>query len=166
MARIASWIAISGLGLMLSGCAVVRSAGDRERMVWFWRGRRAVRAGRAEAAGTLFGCRRCGVAERTVLGLVGKLALAGVLSYRVEGGFAYVTSEKSGRSGWVRERQLIERLPVMKKPVAEPPPRPAAEQPSTQEEPSTQQESPAESEPPAPEEPPAPPREKSIFDPY
>ena len=70
-----------------------------------------------------------------------------------------MTSEKSGRSGWVRERQLIERLPVTKKPVVEPPP-PSAEQPSAQEEP------PAESEPPATEEPPDKPREKSIFDPY
>ena len=155
---------------MLSGCAVVRSA---EETVSGWFGSAD---GQAEPSGQVAQKPQARYSAAAGVALyrnpdessevVGKLALyEGVLSYRVEGGFAYVTSEKSGRSGWVRERQLIERLPVTKKPVAEPPP-PAAEQPSTQEEPSAQEEPRAESEPPAPEEPPAKPREKSIFDPY
>ena len=162
MARIASWIAISGLGLMLSGCAVVRSA---EETVSGWFGSADGQSGQVAQKPQARYSAAAGVAlyrnPDESSEVVGKLALyEGVLSYRIEGGFAYVTSEKSGRSGWVRERQLIERLPVTKKPVAEPPPPPAAEQPSAQEEP------PAESEPPATEEPPAKPREKSIFDPY
>ncbi len=126
MARtLASWIAIGGLGLMLSGCAAVRSA---QETVGGWFGSADGQAGQKPQA-------RYSAAAGVALyrnpdessEVVGKLALyEGVLSYRVEGGFAYVTSEKSGRSGWVRERQLIERLPVTKKPVVAPPPAPAA----------------------------------------
>ena len=158
--ELAAWIAISGLGLMLSGCAAVRSA---QETVGGWFGSAdEPAAGKPQA--------RYSAAAGVALyrnpddssEVVGKLALyEGVLRYRVEGGYAYVTSEKSGRSGWVRDRQLIERLPATKKPAAATPaPSPSAEEPSAQEEP------PAESEPPATEEPPAPPREKSIFDPY
>jgi hypothetical protein len=87
--------------------------------------------------------------------VVGTLALhEGVLRYQIEGDYAYVTSEKSGRSGWVRERDLIERLPAPKKTAAapaEPEPEP---EPATEPAPATE-----------PEPPPAP-REKSVFDPY
>ena len=87
--------------------------------------------------------------------LVGVLGLyEGVLRYRVEDGFAYVKSEKSGRSGWVRDRDLIERLPVAKKKALTDPPSESREAPAVQDEP-------AELEAP-PDEPP----EKSIFDPY
>jgi len=87
--------------------------------------------------------------------VVGALGLyEGVLRYRIEDGFAYVKSEKSGRSGWVRDRDLIERLPVAKKKAITQPPSESAEEPVVQDEPA---------EPSAtPDEPP----EKSIFDPY
>jgi hypothetical protein len=91
--------------------------------------------------------------------VVGELALhEGVLRYQVEGGFAYVKAEKSGRSGWVRERDLIERLPAKTQPSTQT----QAEQ--AQPEP---EELPDQDEPPDPDpQPPAQPREKSIFDPY
>ena len=91
--------------------------------------------------------------------VVGELALhEGVLRYQVEGGFAYVKAEKSGRSGWVRERDLIERLPAVPKPIAKTPADRAQPEPA---------ESSAPDEPPDPaEQPPAQPPEKSIFDPY
>ena len=87
--------------------------------------------------------------------VVGRLGFhEGVLSYQVEDGFAYVKSEKSGRAGWVRERDLIERLPVAKKkPVVEAPGEPP-EEPAAQDEPTE------------PDDSPVTPPEKSIFDPY
>lgn len=103
--------------------------------------------------------------------VVGELALhEGVLSYRVEDGFAYVRAERSGRSGWVRTTELVEQLPPARKPVGQPArgvepakggetvpggaPSPAGTAPEAEAEP--------EDEP----APPEPSPEKSIFDPY
>lgn len=95
--------------------------------------------------------------------VVAELALhEGVLSYRVEDGFAYVRAERSGRSGWVRASDLIDQLPP-------PRPKPAAAETSAAPEPEAPS---AEAAPPA--EPPAEPEvesepeapEKSVFDPY
>lgn len=146
--KLASWIALAGIGLILSGCAAVQSG----MTGWFGapddRGVGKPHARYSAAAGVALRSKPDESSE-----VVGKLALhEGVLRYQVEGGFAFVTSQKSGRSGWVRERQLIERLPVATKPAAEAPPSAVEE--------------PAEPGEPPPEEAPAEPPEKSIFDPY
>jgi hypothetical protein len=93
--------------------------------------------------------------------VVGELALhEGVLSYRLENGFAYVRAERSGRSGWMRASDLIDQLPP-------PRPRPAAVETSPAPEPEAPSaEAAPPAEPPAEPEPAPEPPEKSVFDPY
>ncbi len=67
--------------------------------------------------------------------LVGTLALhERVTRYRIERGYAYVRSEKSGQAGWVDNAMLLWRLPAAAPAPAEPAPEapaaPAAEEPS------------------------------------
>lgn len=146
----AVWIAMFGLGLVLSGCAAsgwfaASDAPSTDRP----------KARYSAAAGVAL--HRAPDASSEV---VGTLALhEGVLRYQQDGEFAYVTSDKTGRSGWVRERELIERLPAPKKTAAAPAPAPAAAEPSETVEP-------AEAEEPTEPAPPPAPREKSVFDPY
>jgi len=150
------WIAIAGLG-GLPGCAAMQSA-QQTASGWFGeadgRGEGKPQARYSAAAGVVLHRKPDASSE-----VVGKLALhEGVLSYQRKDGFAYVTSAKGGLSGWVREQQLIERLPMAAKPVVAAPAG-AAEEPAVQE-------PPAPEEAPEPETPPAEPPEKSIFDPY
>ena len=138
--RRASWIALAALGLMLSGCAAARSfqhavSGSLDTPDGPGMGKPEARY--SAAAGVTLHRKPDASSE-----VVGELALhEGVLRHRREAGFAYVTSKRSGLAGWVRERQLIARLPP-----------PSA--PDTPETPETE----------TPERPPPP--EKSIFDPY
>jgi hypothetical protein len=129
----------AALALCLSGCALPGfSSGKPARPTALYSAAAGVELHHAPDAAS------------EVVGTLGRHE--GVLRYQLEGGFAYVTSEKTGRSGWVREGQLIETLPVAKKaPEPEAIAAPAAETPAE----------------PAPEpEPPPAPREKSVFDPY
>jgi hypothetical protein len=94
--------------------------------------------------------------------VVGELALhEGVLRYQVDGDFAYVKAERSGRSGWLASANLIDSVPRASQPSrAE---KPATEAPASAPE-VVEPAEPPESETAEPEAP-APP-EKSVFDPY
>jgi hypothetical protein len=143
--RLASWIAIAGLGLVLSSCAVARSVQKSVSASLGVPEARAVGESQARysaAAGVALHRKPDASSE-----VVGKLALhESVLRYQRKAGFAYVTAKRSGLAGWVRERQLIERLPAStKRDTSETTP-PEIPQPETE----------------SPETPP----EKSIFDPY
>jgi hypothetical protein len=101
--------------------------------------------------------------------VVGQLSRSeGVLSYRVQNGFAWVRAEPSGLSGWVRTTDLADQPPKARAPsraAAHPTDSPAGAQAPA--EPPTPAE--AEPEPPAPPEPepePPTPPDKSVFDPY
>jgi hypothetical protein len=118
---IASWIAVAGLGLMSSGCAAVRSA--QQSMS---RSPGAADA-RAAAKPQVRYSAAAGVAlyrkADATSDVVGKLDLhESVLRHQRRAGFAYVTSQRSGLAGWVREQQLIERLPAEEAAAPEPPP--------------------------------------------
>lgn len=119
--KLAFWIAVAGLGLMLSGCAAVRSAQQAvsgsprtadERGVGKPQERYSAAAGVA--------LHRKADASSEV---VGELELhESVLRYQRRAGFAYVASQRSGLAGWVREEQLIARLPEKEPDTTEPPP--------------------------------------------
>ncbi len=116
--RLALWIAIAGLGLMLSGCAAVRAAQQSVS---------GSSAGPAVGKPQLRYSAAAGVTlhrkANATSEIVGKLDLhEGVLRYQRRAGFAYVTSQRSGSSGWVREQQLIERLPEQEPDTPEAPP--------------------------------------------
>ncbi len=168
--RFTGWVAIAALGALLSGCAATQSA-TRPASGWFGAGDSA-----SEQKPTARYSAAAGVAlheqpdaSSPVLGKLGRHE--GVLRYQLENGFAYVTSEKSGRSGWVREGELIERLPAARKaaaaaPRVAPEPAVAPRDPVVPDDPVGGDE-PAEAlEPSEPGEPPAEAPEKSIFDPY
>jgi len=160
-AKSTALVAVSLAGLLLVGCAAGRSI-QATVGGWFGATRAAEQRPRAYySAAARVKLKREPVASSQV---VGELALhEKVLGYQVEDGFMYVTAEKSGRRGWVRERDLIERLPVKVQPSAKPKAEPAPpEQP-----PPEPEELPEQGEPPDPVPQPAgQPREKSIFDPY
>lgn len=169
-ARRAATAAALGAALLL-GCAGARSV---QQTVSGWLGSEprphAYYAGVARAK-----LHREPQAASTV---VGELALhEGVLSYRVEDGFAYVESQTSGRSGWVRQNQLIEQLPATARRSAEPArapapaepepeapsPAPAAEEQEVPEPAVSPEPEPAAEPTPAPQ---GPSDEESVFDPY
>jgi hypothetical protein len=162
--RLAGWIALTALGALLAGCAATQSA-TRTVTGWF---------GADEAASPQRPQARYSAVEGVALHeqpddsspTLGKLGRhEGVLRYQRENGFAYVTSETSGRSGWVREGELIERLPATRKPAASAPS--VAPEPAVAPDDPAGADEPAEAlEPTEPGEPPAEAPEKSIFDPY
>jgi len=146
----ASGVAIAVAGLLLSGCAAARSA-QQTVTGWFGAGSAGTpaagprpQARYAAAAGVQLHRGPDAASE-----VVGELALhEAVLRDRLASGFAHVKSKASGRAGWVREQELIARLPV-------------EEEAAT-----TASEAAApEAAPSGTDEPPEPP-EKSIFDPY
>jgi hypothetical protein len=102
---------------------------------------------------------------------VGELALhEGVLRYQVEGGYAWVSSQKGDTKGWVSERALIERLPApaparAAKPAALPLTEAAPSEAVAPVAPVDDAPVDEDSDEAEPAEPGAP-REKSVFDPY
>ena len=161
--RLAGCFAIAALCVLLGGCSTTRSV---QQTVSGWFG-----AGDAgEQRATALYSAAAGVALHesadTSSAIVGKLGLyEGVLRTRIENDFAFVRSPKSGRSGWVREAQLVERPPVARKaPVEAPSAAPeAAGSPAEVGTPGVADEA---IEPAEPGEPPAETPERSIFDPY
>ena len=115
--RLALWIAIAALGLMLSGCAAVR---DRQTASGSGAGPRVVKPQMRYSAAAGVALHRNADAASEI---VGELELhESVLRYKRKAGFAYVTSQQSGLAGWVREKELIESLPAQAPDTPEPPP--------------------------------------------
>ena len=106
-------VAIALAAALLVGCA---AAGSLKRTVQGWLG------GEAPPRAHYVGVARARLYREPEASseVVGELALhEGVLSYRVENGFAYVKAEKSGRTGWVDARALVDQLPPARKPAAD-----------------------------------------------
>ncbi len=154
------------LGLLASGCAATRSTTD---VVGGWFGRMPVTRPDPSVRPSARYSASARVAVRalpdTSSEVVAELARhEPVLLYQRRDGFAFVVAEKSGRSGWVSERALIDRLPAAPKASAAPnaPGAPAGPEAASPPEAAPE---PAEEPPGEETAPPAPPQ-KSIFDPY
>lgn len=162
--RVAGSIAIAALAGVLFGCAATRSVQDT---VGGWFG--SDPGSSAERPQARYSAAAGVVLRETpdaAAGLVGRLGLhEAVLRYKLENGYAYVKSEKTGHDGWVRERDLIEQLPAPRKPAVAAPAA-APEPPATSEQSATQEAPAGATEPTEPGESPSESPEKSIFDPY
>jgi hypothetical protein len=140
------------IGLLAIGCATTRSATDT---VGGWFGRTPIGGPASGVRPRAFYASSAGVkiyeSPDAASKIVGELARhEGLLRFQVQDGFAYVTTAKGSRAGWVLERALIAELPASPAAPAAPASTPDAE---------------PDSAPERPEEPSVPP-EKSVFDPY
>jgi len=165
--------AVLATTLSLAGCSVQKTASG-----WFGGERPAATSG--ARAGRVY---YASVAGLTVYSepsssskVVGELSLhEKVTRYKLQGGYAYVTADASGLTGWVNNGMLLWRLPAATPAAAEPgaraPAAPAVEEqgeaPEVPTAPTSQEPSPTPLDTPEAEETPRPRKTgPALFDPY